>query len=143
MAVQMTAGYYIFTYLWRYLEQMRAAVTVGTSETVHLRDPSALFYQMCQIAFGDEIGIGFPRLGTVAGYREEIDVPFQAFLMCQMTSETLIEARHGTAHVTVCASSEKVRAFGPHGDVYVPVEGDEKNIGPLPDGHWEAFRESS
>ena len=62
----MTAGYYIFTYLWRYLEQMRAAVTVGTSETVHLGDPSALFNQMCQITFGDEIGIGFPRLGTVA-----------------------------------------------------------------------------
>ena len=143
MAVQTTAGYYIFTYFWRYSEQMRAAVAVRASETVHLRDPSALFYQMCQIAFRNEIGIGFPGLGTVAGDRKKIDVPFQAFLMCQMTLQTLIEACHGTPHVTVCASSEKMRAFSPHCDVYVPVEGDEKNVGPLPDGHWEAFRESS
>ena len=66
MAVQVTAGHHLFTDRLGYPEQMRAAVAVGTSETVHLRDPSALFYQMCQIAFGDEIGIGFPRLGTVA-----------------------------------------------------------------------------
>lgn len=143
MAVQTTAGHHLFTYLSGHSEQVRATVAVGTSESVHLRDPSALFHQMCQVAFGDVIGIGFPGLGTVAGNSKKIDVPFQAFLMCQMTSETLVEARHGAAHVTVCASSEKMRAFGPHCDVYVPVEGDEKDVGPLPDGHWEAFRESS
>lgn len=122
---------------------MCVASTIRTTETFHLRDPATLFYKMTQIALGYEIRIGFPGLGTIAFHGQIIYMPFQAFLVCQMAPETLIDTCHGTTHITVCASFEKMVAFGPHIYVYILLESYEKNIGPFPYGHWVAFKESS
>lgn len=124
-------------------EKMRPAAAVRTPESVHLRDPSALLGDACELALPYEVRIRLPCLRTVAYGRETVYVPANALAAGQMTGYPLVKAAHGAAYVTICASTEKVGAEGPHRDVYVPVECHEERVCALPDTHCLAFRESS
>lgn len=64
--------------------------------------------------------------------------------MRQMAFQTLVEAAHGAAYVTVQSRFEKMFAEGPHGDLLVFVKGDEERVGAPAHAHcFFARRESS
>ena len=84
-------------------EEVGPASAVGASETIVDRDHAAFRAELCQTAFGNEIGIGFECGNGICCERQIVYVPSDLLVLGQMPSEPLIEAAHGTARVDICA----------------------------------------
>jgi len=85
------------------LEEMCPASAVGASETVVDRCHAAFHAELCQTAFGNEIGIGFECGNGICCERQIVYVPSDLLVLRQMPSEPLVEAAHGTARIDICA----------------------------------------